>query len=97
MERWSDDKLLLPRDLIYKGKDFSKSFVTDFHITGRKPVSKKASQNLDDTVGDYNFDNPNDTRYGHFIICPLTFLWDPGSRCYQSQRAIFKFSGLFVP
>jgi len=62
MERWSDDKLLLPRDLIYKGKDFSKSFVTDFHITGRKPVSKKASQNLDDTVGDYNFDNPNDTR-----------------------------------
>ena len=73
MERWSDDKLLLPRDLIYKGKDFSKSFVTDFHITGRKPVSKKASQNLDDTVGDYNFDNPNDTRYCHFYHLSLYF------------------------
>ena len=81
MERWSDDKLLLPRDLIYKGKDFSKSFVTDFHITGRKPVSKKASQNLDDTVGDYNFDNPNDTRYCHSSHLSVHFfLWDLGPR-----------------
>ena len=60
MERWSDDKLLLPRDLDYKGKDFSRSFVTDFHITGAKE-KHKSSQNLDDTVGDYDFDNPNDT------------------------------------
>jgi len=60
MERWSEDRFQLPRDLDYKGKDFSKSFIADFHITGR-PLSKGRSQNLDDTVGDYNFENPNDT------------------------------------
>jgi len=59
MEKWGEDKLGLPRDLAYRGKDFSKSFVTDFHITG-KPVGPQ-SQNMDDTVQDYDFNNPNDT------------------------------------
>ena len=67
MERWSEDKLCLPRDLDYKGKDFSKSFIADFHIQGFRPASK-GSQNLDDTVGDYDFNNPNDTAE----FCPNT-------------------------
>lgn len=56
MELWSEDKILLPEDLHYSGKDFATLYHCDFHIT-TKPVKQMS---VDDSVADYDFQNDND-------------------------------------
>ena len=56
MNTWSEEKLLLPTDLHYSGKDFAKLYHCDFHIA-TKPLKQMS---VDDSVADYNFANDND-------------------------------------
>jgi len=58
MVNWSDDKLILPTDLHYKGKDFAKLFITpELLVTNKGTV---VPESVDDSVQDYDFGNAND-------------------------------------
>jgi condensin complex subunit 2 len=60
MQNWNDDGLILPEDLHYSGKDFIiLDSLPKFHVVAMSNASD--TQAIDDSVDDYNFDNPNDT------------------------------------
>ena len=56
MNTWTDDKLILPVDLHYSGKDFGTLYHCDFHVA-TKPIKQMS---VDDSVADYDFNNEND-------------------------------------
>ena len=58
MVNWSEDKLLLPTDLHYKGKDFAKLFSTPELLVTSKGVL--VPESVDDSINEYDYDNPND-------------------------------------
>ena len=58
MVNWSEDKLILPTDLHYKGKDFAKLFITpELLVTNKGTI---VPESVDDSVAEYDFDNAND-------------------------------------
>merc|ERR1712150_122142 len=59
MENWEEERVVLPKDLHYKGKDFARLFVADYSVSGRSSNSKE-TRSVDDTVDDYDFENEND-------------------------------------
>ena len=61
MSNWDEEKTMLPEDLHYSGKDFVKlEGVTKSNVAPRR---LRSSQPIEDNeVGDYDFDNPNDTQ-----------------------------------
>ncbi len=60
MDGWSEDRVMLPADLHYKGKDFAKIFVAEeWYITGKGRVVN-APESVDDSINEYDFDNAND-------------------------------------
>merc|ERR1712001_740842 len=59
MENWEEERVVLPKDLHYKGKDFARLFVADYSVSGRSSGAKE-TQSVDDTVDDYDFENEND-------------------------------------
>jgi len=56
MNTSSHEKLILPTDLHYSGKDFGTLYHCDFHVVV-KPVQQMS---VDDSVTDYDFNNEND-------------------------------------
>ncbi len=62
MMNWGDEKNVLPEDMHYSGKDFVKlEGLIKSNVAPRR-IPGEESQSIDDTVEDYNFDNPNDTQ-----------------------------------
>ena len=58
MVNWSEDKLLLPTDLHYKGKDFAKLFIAaELLVTHKGAV---VPESVDDSINEYDYDNAND-------------------------------------
>ena len=58
IDNWSEDKVMLPTDLHYKGKDFCKLFTTpELLVTNTGAV---VQENVDDSINEYDFDNAND-------------------------------------
>jgi len=57
---WSEEKNVLPEDMRYSGKDLVKlKGMTRSNVAPRRT---SASQSVDDTVRDYDYDNPNDSQ-----------------------------------
>ena len=56
MNTWSEEKLILPTDLHYSGKDFGTLYHCDFHVA----VKLACQMSVDDSVADYDFNNDND-------------------------------------
>ncbi len=62
MLSWGDEKNALPEDMNYSGKEFVKlESMIKSNVAPRRRLASE-SQSVDDTVEDYNFDNPNDTQ-----------------------------------
>ena len=60
MVNWSEDKLLLPTDLHYKGKDFAKLFIAaELLVTHKGTV---VAEPVDDSINEYDYDNANDVE-----------------------------------
>ena len=57
MVNWSEDKLLLPTDLHYKGKDFAQLFIAPELLVTHKGT---VVQSVDDSINEYDYDNAND-------------------------------------
>lgn len=58
MVNWSEDRLLLPTDLHYKGKDFASLFMTPkLLVTSKGAV---VPESVDDSINEYDYDNAND-------------------------------------
>ena len=58
MVNWSEDKVLLPTDLHYKGKDFAQIFLTpELLVTSKGAI---VPESVDDSINEYDYDNAND-------------------------------------
>jgi len=58
MVNWSEERLLLPADLNYRGKDFAQLFVTpELLVTNKGAVIAEA---VDESIAEYDYDNAND-------------------------------------
>merc|ERR1719322_1037408 len=60
MVNWSEDKLVLPTDLHYKGKDFAKLFITPELLVTHKGTD--VAEPVDDSINEYDYDNANDVE-----------------------------------
>jgi len=102
MENWEEERVVLPKDLHYKGKDFARLFVADYSVSGRSSNSKQ-TQSVDDTVEDYDFDNENDVSEfcpnavalseGHDTEYPLDNAGEEGGFLSQTNAALPSMDG----
>lgn len=79
MVNWSEEKVLLPADLHYRGKDFATLFTAiNFLVTDKGSGGVAEQQSVDDSINDYDFDNANDTNN----FCPDVLESEGGVNSY---------------